>query len=118
MEECETLCTRLAIMVAGRFRCLGSVQHLKSRYGGGYGLKLTVKGPNYDKNIKRVMQYLTVNMPLATFKVKSSIYINSCFNIFVEILSTPYFLTSYFFLDYGGGKVGGGGAAVPRPQEV
>nr|KAF6400152.1 ATP binding cassette subfamily A member 7 [Rousettus aegyptiacus] len=31
MEECEALCTRLAIMVNGRFRCLGSVQHLKGR---------------------------------------------------------------------------------------
>lgn len=31
MEECEALCTRLAIMVNGRFRCLGSAQHLKGR---------------------------------------------------------------------------------------
>ncbi|PWA20139.1 hypothetical protein CCH79_00020528, partial [Gambusia affinis] len=30
MEECEALCTRMAIMVNGRFRCLGSVQHLKN----------------------------------------------------------------------------------------
>ncbi|EPY89532.1 ATP-binding cassette, sub-family A (ABC1), member 7 [Camelus ferus] len=32
MEECEALCTRLAVMVNGRFRCLGSTQHLKGRY--------------------------------------------------------------------------------------
>ena len=31
MEECEALCTRLAIMVNGSFRCLGSVQHLKNK---------------------------------------------------------------------------------------
>lgn len=31
MEECEALCTRLAIMVNGRFKCLGSCQHLKNR---------------------------------------------------------------------------------------
>ena len=31
MEECEALCTRLAIMVNGEFKCLGSVQHLKSK---------------------------------------------------------------------------------------
>ena len=31
MEECEALCTRLAIMVNGQFKCLGSIQHLKSR---------------------------------------------------------------------------------------
>ena len=36
MEECEALCTRLAIMVNGQFKCLGSVQHLKYRFGQGY----------------------------------------------------------------------------------
>lgn len=32
MEECEALCTRMAIMVNGRFKCLGSIQHLKNRW--------------------------------------------------------------------------------------
>ena len=32
MEECQVLCTRLAIMVNGTLRCLGSAQHLKNRY--------------------------------------------------------------------------------------
>ena len=31
MEECEALCTRLAIMVNGSFKCLGSLQHLKNK---------------------------------------------------------------------------------------
>ena len=31
MEECEALCTRLAIMVNGSFKCLGGVQHLKNK---------------------------------------------------------------------------------------
>uniref|UniRef100_K3W614 ABC transporter domain-containing protein n=1 Tax=Globisporangium ultimum (strain ATCC 200006 / CBS 805.95 / DAOM BR144) TaxID=431595 RepID=K3W614_GLOUD len=35
MEECEALCTRVGIMVGGRMRCLGSVQHLKHRFGNG-----------------------------------------------------------------------------------
>jgi len=38
MEECEALCTRLAIMVNGKFRCLGSPQHLKNKFGEGYTL--------------------------------------------------------------------------------
>ncbi len=40
MEECEALCTRIGIMAAGRLQCLGTVQHLKSRFGGGYALQL------------------------------------------------------------------------------
>ena len=38
MEECEALCTRLGIMVNGQFKCLGSIQHLKNRFGSGYSL--------------------------------------------------------------------------------
>lgn len=38
MEECEALCTRLAVMVNGQFKCLGSPQHLKSKFGSGYTL--------------------------------------------------------------------------------
>lgn len=29
MDECEALCTKLAIMVSGQFRCYGSIQHVK-----------------------------------------------------------------------------------------
>lgn len=38
MDECEALCTRLAIMVNGEFQCLGSVQHLKSKFSRGFAL--------------------------------------------------------------------------------
>ncbi|CAG7727742.1 unnamed protein product [Allacma fusca] len=38
MEECEALCSRLGIMVDGRFRCLGSPQHLKNKFGEGYSI--------------------------------------------------------------------------------
>jgi len=43
MEECEALCTRIGIMTGGRFHCLGSQQHLKSKYGGGYTLEMRVE---------------------------------------------------------------------------
>ena len=38
MEECEALCTRLAIMTNGSFRCIGSTQHLKSKFAEGYSI--------------------------------------------------------------------------------
>ena len=40
MEECEVLCSSIAIMVNGCFRCLGSTQHLKNRFGDGYTIKI------------------------------------------------------------------------------
>ncbi|XP_074138830.1 phospholipid-transporting ATPase ABCA3-like isoform X3 [Sminthopsis crassicaudata] len=44
MEECEALCTKLSIMVNGEFKCMGSPQHLKSKYGSGYTLLAKIKG--------------------------------------------------------------------------
>lgn len=43
MEESEALCTKLAIMVNGRFKCLGSTQHLKSKFGQGFVLTVKLK---------------------------------------------------------------------------
>ena len=44
MEECEALCTRVGIMVGGHMRCLGSVTHLRSRYGRGFQLEVALWG--------------------------------------------------------------------------
>lgn len=43
MEECEALCTRLAIMVNGTLMCLGSTQHLKNKFSDGYTLTVKAK---------------------------------------------------------------------------
>uniref|UniRef100_A0A8C5BGX3 ATP-binding cassette, sub-family A (ABC1), member 4b n=1 Tax=Gadus morhua TaxID=8049 RepID=A0A8C5BGX3_GADMO len=43
MEECEALCTRLAIMVNGTFKCLGTIQHLKYKFGDGYVVTMKVR---------------------------------------------------------------------------
>ncbi|XP_022671830.1 retinal-specific ATP-binding cassette transporter-like isoform X5 [Varroa destructor] len=51
MEECEALCHRMCIMVNGRFRCIGSTQQLKSKYGEGFTvlIKLAI-GHEYQAN--------------------------------------------------------------------
>lgn len=42
MEETEALCTRMCIMVNGELKCLGNLQHLKSKYGDGYTLLVKI----------------------------------------------------------------------------
>jgi ATP-binding cassette, subfamily A (ABC1), member 3 len=42
MEEAEALCQRIGIMVAGRLRCLGTPQHLRSQYAQGYQLDVNL----------------------------------------------------------------------------
>ncbi|KAK2865907.1 hypothetical protein Q7C36_001963 [Tachysurus vachellii] len=68
MEECEALCTRMAIMVNGRFRCLGSVQHLKNRFGDGYTIILRVAGS--DPRLEPVMELIEHELPGSTLKEK------------------------------------------------
>lgn len=36
MEEAEALGTKIGIMVAGKFKCFGSSQHLKDKFGKGF----------------------------------------------------------------------------------
>lgn len=43
MEEAEALCTKMGIMVAGKFKCFGSSQHIKSKYGTGYEIEIKIK---------------------------------------------------------------------------
>ncbi|XP_043924192.1 phospholipid-transporting ATPase ABCA1 [Protopterus annectens] len=68
MEECEALCTRMAIMVNGRFRCLGSVQHLKNRFGDGYTIVVRIAGPNPD--LKPVEEFFEHAFPGVVLKEK------------------------------------------------
>merc|ERR1712110_217636 len=42
MEECEALCHRLCIMTSGQLQCLGTPQHLKSKFGHGFQLDMTL----------------------------------------------------------------------------
>ncbi|KFB51722.1 AGAP007504-PA-like protein [Anopheles sinensis] len=62
MEECEALCTRLAIMVNGELRCLGSAQHLKNKFSNGYFLTLKLKRADTkqlaERNKQAVMRFI------------------------------------------------------------
>ena len=42
MEEAEALCSRIGIMARGVLQCVGSAQHLKSKYGKGYTLTVNL----------------------------------------------------------------------------
>uniref|UniRef100_A0A8D0NBY8 P-type phospholipid transporter n=1 Tax=Sus scrofa TaxID=9823 RepID=A0A8D0NBY8_PIG len=68
MEECEALCTRMAIMVNGRFRCLGSVQHLKNRFGDGYTIVVRIAGSNPD--LQPVQEFFGHAFPGSVLKEK------------------------------------------------
>ncbi|KAB1265911.1 ATP-binding cassette sub-family A member 8 [Camelus dromedarius] len=51
MAEAEAICDRVAIMVSGRLRCIGSIQHLKNKYGKDYLLEMKVKTPTQEETL-------------------------------------------------------------------
>ncbi|KAJ8263807.1 hypothetical protein GJAV_G00141480 [Gymnothorax javanicus] len=49
MEEAEAVCDRVAILVSGRLRCIGSIQQLKGKYGRGYSLELKLREEDAER---------------------------------------------------------------------
>ncbi|KAL3055488.1 hypothetical protein OYC64_018206 [Pagothenia borchgrevinki] len=65
MEECEALCTRLAIMVNGTFKCLGTIQHLKYKFGEGYvvTMKMKAAGAGVSLDLEPVESFMESSFP-------------------------------------------------------
>jgi len=45
MEEAEALATKMGIMVNGNLQCLGTTQHIKNKFGGGYEIEIKLDIP-------------------------------------------------------------------------
>merc|ERR1712004_2837 len=55
MEECEALCTKLAIMVNGKFECFGSVQHLRSKFGNGFLVTVEFEDVEKGEQVEKII---------------------------------------------------------------
>uniref|UniRef100_A0A0N4Z6E8 ABC transporter domain-containing protein n=1 Tax=Parastrongyloides trichosuri TaxID=131310 RepID=A0A0N4Z6E8_PARTI len=73
MEECEALCTSLSIMVYGKFKCYGSPQHIKSKYGSGYTLLIRM---DESSNIDNVIETILNKFPGSTLKEEHAMQLN------------------------------------------
>ena len=84
MDEAETLCKRMAIMVNGEFVCLGKAGEIKEKYGYGYEIEVRIKPlserkfekiiklNDFDKNMKINMD----NIEEVLTKLGDKIFIN------------------------------------------
>ena len=63
MEECEALCTRLAIMVKGQFRCLGSPRYLKNKFGNIYTLTAKINIDDNEDKLEKFKEFIEINFP-------------------------------------------------------
>ena len=69
MEEAESLCKKIGILVDGQFKCLGTSDEIKDKFGYGFELNIQIKNPDINK--------LLENFKLDFKDINNKIYINS-----------------------------------------
>ena len=57
MDEAETLCKRMGIMVNGEFVCLGTANQIKSKYGYGYEANVRIKPMTIEQQREMLNKY-------------------------------------------------------------
>ena len=78
MDETEALCTNIGIMVNGELKCLGSLQHLKSKYGEGYTLlaKIPMDEDNNKQKINEFIEFFLNSFKDSQLKENRDGFIN------------------------------------------
>ena len=84
MDEAETLCRRMAIMVNGEFVCLGRAGQIKEKYGYGYEIEVRIKPLSEikfekiikEKNLDKNMKITLKNIEEVLKKIGRPEYIN------------------------------------------
>ena len=59
MEEAEALCSRIGIMARGELQCIGSAQHLKSKFGKGYALTINLVDNSTSTSDEELTAFVT-----------------------------------------------------------
>ena len=54
MEEAEALSSKLGIMVAGKFKCFGTLQHIQQEYGLGYEIEFNLDQESLTENFPAI----------------------------------------------------------------
>ncbi|KAL2633831.1 hypothetical protein R1flu_005310 [Riccia fluitans] len=75
MEECEALCGRVGVMVSGSLMCLGSIQHLKSRFGSGYNLEMRYRR---SEDIQKIHEFVSRSFPGSKLDEQHSTRVKYC----------------------------------------
>jgi len=138
MEECEALCQRIGIMKEGRFMCLGTPQHLKSKFGKGYTLMAKIGGDKhtgaFSQNYSSYMQAVFAQFPGATvkseingevsFSIPDDVPMSSIFAYMQETrarfevidYSVAQTTLAEVFVAFASGHAGGRAAQAPGPS--
>ncbi len=100
MDETEALCTKIGIMVNGELKCLGNLQHLKSRYGNGYNLLVKIA---FDSKtdpdrlvVKQFIETFLSNFENSQLKENQDGFLN----IHINNNSSKFFSSIFSFIEH------------------
>jgi ATP-binding cassette subfamily A (ABC1) protein 3 len=65
MDEAEALCKRIAIMVKGQVRAIGTKQHLKVKFGSGFELTIKIRVTNIETQRAELTSFVQSMFPAA-----------------------------------------------------
>ena len=72
MEEAETLCKRMAILVKGEFVCMGKADEIKEKYGYGFEIEVRIR-PLSEQNFEKILEKYNIldkNMKVNTENIE------------------------------------------------
>ncbi|KAK5576635.1 hypothetical protein RB653_007779 [Dictyostelium firmibasis] len=72
MAEVEALAAKMTIMRDGKMKCLGSIQHIKSKFGAGYTFDVKFKKEYLDSGIQTVLKTIPNSIVLDEHDVMAS----------------------------------------------
>ncbi len=104
MEECEALCSRLAIMVNGQLKCIGNPQHLKSKFGDGHSLIVKLVAPpgeNMETRVQAFLNLVNQNFPGAILQDTHEGRVNLRLPYDVTTLAAIFGIMERFKSEYG-----------------
>jgi len=58
MEEADVLSDRIAVIVDGRFKCVGTPLYLKNNFGDGYRINIVVKELGTERRVQELMEFI------------------------------------------------------------
>ena len=96
MDEAETLCKRMGIMVNGEFVCLGKASQIKEKYGYGYEIDIRIKPLTIEQQNEciQIINFIVIdkehNNNNFKYNKKSEIDLNDIKNILIKLEKNNY----------------------------
>lgn len=107
LDECEALCSRLAIMTHGQLRCIGEATTLKAVYGQNFNVQVKINHEATDDDREKFINAMNDAFGRGCQLIKTDLvttFQNIFFNIFSKVVLLNFkfvmFLNSRLFTNF------------------